>query len=104
VTQALLKMRKLKSGSYDDCRRAGEADEWPQGSKKTYILRDVDDPGEIIAFGFFDTDLETLRNDSDLREQRARFERMVLGDATLLRVRPAPLPSARWRSGRGSPV
>ncbi len=69
-----------------------------------HLARCVNDPAEIIAFGFFDTDLETLRNDSDLREQRARFERMVLGDATLSRVRPAPLPSARWRGGRGSPV
>jgi hypothetical protein len=31
---AFLTVRKLKSGSYDDWRRAWEPDEWPQGSKK----------------------------------------------------------------------
>jgi hypothetical protein len=75
---AFLTVRKLKSGSYDDWRRAWEPDEWPQGSKKAYILRNVDDTDEIIAFGFFDTDIETLRNDPDLRErQRVRFERIA---------------------------
>jgi hypothetical protein len=75
---AFLTVRKLKSGSYDGWRRAWEPDEWPQGSKKAYILRNVDDPDEIIAFGFFDTALETLRDDPDLRaNQRARFERMA---------------------------
>ncbi len=75
---AFLTVRKLKSGSYDDWRRAWEPDEWPQGSKKAYILRNVDDSDEIIAFGFFDTALETLRDDPDLRaSQRARFERMA---------------------------
>jgi hypothetical protein len=33
---------------------------------------------KIIAFGFLDADLATLRDDPDLRErQRARFERMA---------------------------
>jgi hypothetical protein len=78
VMHAFLTVRKLKSGGYDDWRRAWEPDEWPQGSTKAYILRNVDDPDEIIAFGFFDTDLETLRSDPDLRErQRVRFERMA---------------------------
>jgi hypothetical protein len=50
----------------------------PQGSTKAYIRRNVDDPDEIIAFGFFDTDLETLRSDPDLpKRQRVRFERMA---------------------------
>jgi hypothetical protein len=75
---AFLTVRKLKSGSYDDWRRAWEPDQWPQGSKKAYILRNVDDPDEIIAFGFFEAALETLRDDPDLRaNQRVRFERMA---------------------------
>jgi hypothetical protein len=34
---AFLTVRKLKSGGYDDWRRAWEPDEWPQGSTKAYI-------------------------------------------------------------------
>ncbi len=75
---AFLTVRKLKSGSYDEWRRAWEPDEWPAGSQKAYILRNVDDPDEIIAFGFFEADLETLRGDERLREmQTRRFERMA---------------------------
>jgi hypothetical protein len=75
---AFLTVRKLKSGSYDGWRHAWEPDQWPQGSKKAYILRNVDDPDEIIAFGFFESDLETLRSDPGLRDQqRERFERMA---------------------------
>jgi len=75
---AFLTVRKLKPGSYDDWRKAWEPDEWPEGSKKAYILRNVEDPDEVIAFGFYDLDLEQARQDPRLREQqRARFERMA---------------------------
>lgn len=75
---AFLTVRKLKSGSYEDWRRAWEPDEWPEGAQQAYILRNIDDPDEVIAFGFFDTPVETLRADPALREsQRARFERMA---------------------------
>jgi hypothetical protein len=43
-----------------------------------YILRNVSDPDEIIAFGFFDADLASLRDDEGFREQqRTRQERMA---------------------------
>jgi hypothetical protein len=75
---AALTVRKLKSGSYDDWRRAWEPDDWPEGSQKAYILRNVSDPDEVIAFGFFETDLAALRDDAGMREQqRVRFERMA---------------------------
>ncbi len=75
---AFLTVRKLKSGSYDEWRKAWEPDEWPQGAQKAYILRNVDDPDEIIAFGFFEADLSALREDASLQEQqRTRFERMA---------------------------
>jgi hypothetical protein len=75
---AFLTVRKLKSGSYDDWRRAWQPDEWPQGAQKAYILRNVADPDEVIAFGFFETDLGALRQDARLQEQqRTRFERMA---------------------------
>ena len=76
--QAFLTVRKLKSGSYEDWRRAWEPEQWPEGARKAYILRNVDDPDEVIAFGFFDSDLAALRRDSATAErQRARFEKMA---------------------------
>ena len=76
--QAALTVRKLKPGSYDDWRKAWEPDEWPEGAQKAYILRNVNDPNEIIAFGFFEGDFESLREDPSFQErQRARFQRMA---------------------------
>lgn len=75
---AFLTVRKLKAGSYDDWREAWEPDEWPQGSVKAYILRNVDDPGEVIAFGFFEGDIASLRAEPRFSErQQARFDRMA---------------------------
>ena len=76
--QAFLTVRKLKAGSYDDWRKAWEPDEWPEGSTRAYILRNVEDPDEVIAFGFYDLDLAQERREPRLQEQqRARFERMA---------------------------
>lgn len=75
---AFLTVRKLNTGAYDDWRKAWEPEEWPAGARKAYILRNVDDPDEVIAFGFFEEDLSQLRQDPQLAEQqRARFERMA---------------------------
>jgi hypothetical protein len=75
---ALLTVRKLKPGTYDDWRKAWEPDEWPEGAQKAYILRNVDDPDEIIAFGFYELDLTQRRAEPAVQEsQRARFERMA---------------------------
>ena len=69
---AFLTVRRVKAGSYEDWRRAWEPDQWPEGARKAYILRNVDDPDEVIAFGFFDSDVDSLRDDPALREsQRA---------------------------------
>ena len=75
---AALTVRKLKPGSYDDWRTAWQPDEWPEGAQMAYILRNVSDPDEIIAVGFFDADLASLRDDERFREQqRTRQERMA---------------------------
>lgn len=76
--QAFLTVRKLKPGSYDDWRSAWQPNEWPEGAKVAYILRNVKDPDEVIAFGFYDLDLAQERQKPELQEQqRARFERMA---------------------------
>jgi hypothetical protein len=75
---AFLTVRRLKPGTYDDWRKAWEPDEWPEGAQKAYILRNVDDPDEVIAFGFYGLDLGQARRDPQLQEQqRVRFERMA---------------------------
>jgi hypothetical protein len=75
---AFLTVRKLKPGSYDEWRKAWEPDEWPEGSQRAYILRNVEDPDEVIAFGFYDADLTALRDNARFADQqRTRFERMA---------------------------
>lgn len=76
--QAFLTVRRLKPGSYDEWRQAWEPDNWPEGSAKAYILRNLNDPDEVIAFGFFEGEIASLRNQPDFRDQQeARFERMA---------------------------
>jgi hypothetical protein len=75
---AALTVRKLKPGTYDEWRRAWEPDEWPEGSQKAYILQNVQDPEEVIAFGFFEQNLEDLKSDRDfVRQMDERVERMA---------------------------
>jgi hypothetical protein len=75
---AALTVRKLKPGTYDDWRKAWEPDKWPEGVQKAYILRNVNDPDEIIAFGFYDVDLAQQRSEPEMQEsERKRVERMA---------------------------
>lgn len=78
---AALTVRKLKSGSYDDWRKAwwDDSTDWPEGAGKVFIIRNVNDPDEVIAFGFFEADnLDAMRNDTQFQdEQRQRFEAMA---------------------------
>jgi len=77
---AALTVRKLKPGSYDAWRQAWESgeDDWPEGAGKAYILRSLNDPDEVIAFGFFSGDLDALRNDASFQDmQRVRMEAMA---------------------------
>jgi hypothetical protein len=75
---AALTVRKLKPGSYDDWRTAWQPDKWPEGAERAYILRNVSNPDEVIAFGFFDADLASMRDDPAFRDQQlARFDRMA---------------------------
>jgi len=75
-----LTVRKLKPGTYEDWRKAwmmGD-EQWPEGAKKAYILRNLSDSDEIVAFGFFEGDLDSLSSDPAFREvQRKRMEAMA---------------------------
>jgi len=73
-----LTVRKLKPGSYDEWRKAWQPDLWPSGSTKAYILRNRNDPDEIVAFGMFEGDLDATLADPGMQaQQRTRTDRMA---------------------------
>ena len=60
-----LTARRLKPGSYEDCRSAwGGGGDRPAGSerwRRVYHCRDVADENVVVSFGFFEGGLEELR-------------------------------------------
>lgn len=75
---AALTVRKLKPGAYDEWRKAWEPDSWPEGSEKAFILRNLSDPDEVIAFGFFEGDIGAMKDDPEFAEMmRTRTEAMA---------------------------
>ena len=76
-----LTVRRLRPGSYDEFRRTWQPadDEWVEGWKQAYHLRNIRDENEIVSFGFFDGTFEDLLERSEavdpdgrLREERQR--------------------------------
>jgi hypothetical protein len=73
-----LTVRKLKPGSYDDWRQAW----WPEGDQtpenaEVYILRNLKDPDEIIAFGLIEGDIDEIRAQFDTDEEQKRQDAMA---------------------------
>lgn len=60
-----LTVRRLKPGTFDQFREAfmrGVTDErLPQGWVRFNMVRNSNDPDEVICFGFFDGDIESMR-------------------------------------------
>lgn len=59
-----LTVRKLKPGTFEQFRdafMAGFDDNPPEGFVRFDMLRNSEDPDEVIAFGFFEGDAEQLR-------------------------------------------
>ncbi len=54
--------RRLKQGSYDQFRRAWMPDdeELPESAVAIYHARNVKDPDEVISFGIFDVDPDSI--------------------------------------------
>jgi hypothetical protein len=77
----LLTQRKLKPGSYDSWRKAWWPEDFPEDaapSGKAYIVRNVEDPNDVIAFGMFETDPRAMFGDPTLQEfQKKRVEGMA---------------------------
>lgn len=64
-----LTVRKLKPGTFDKFRDAFMAPmaegEPPPGWVRFDMIRNADDPDEVICFGFFDGDIGKLRAEAD---------------------------------------
>ena len=54
-------VRRLKPGSFDEFRQKfGPPDDAPRGWVRFHMLRNLNDPDEVVTFGFFDGTLEQL--------------------------------------------
>lgn len=73
-----LTVRKLKPNTYDEWRKAWEGDEeeMPEGVE-VYVLRNLKDPNEIIAFGLFEGDVDEMKASFDEDAERKRQEAMA---------------------------
>jgi hypothetical protein len=74
---AALTVRKLKPGTYDEWRKAWGSDEDMPEGVEAFIVRNLKDPDEIIAFGLMEGELDELRAMMDPDEERTRQEAMA---------------------------
>ena len=75
-------IRRLKPGTYDQFVEAfvPDADAPPAGWVRFHALRRLDNPDEVITFGFFDGTLEELersQDESDFEERRDAIAPLV---------------------------
>lgn len=75
---AALTVRKLKPGTYDEWRKAwqGDDEDMPEGAE-IYILRNMKDPDEIIAFGLVEGNMEGIQASMDPAVEEARQAAMA---------------------------
>jgi hypothetical protein len=75
-----LTVRKLKSGTYDQWREAwwpeSQSEDMPENSE-VYIVRNMKDPDEIIAFGLVEGDIDEIRASFDEGDEQKRQEAMA---------------------------
>jgi len=76
-----LTVRRIKPGSFDDFREAfmGDVieDSPPEGWVRFNMLRNSEDPNEVICFGFFDGTIDELRASSDDMDRDAQQNRIA---------------------------
>jgi heme-degrading monooxygenase HmoA len=84
-----LTVRKIKDGSFDDFRKAFmglmEGGDPPEGWVRFNMVRGVDDPNEVVCFGFFDGSVDDLRRESGesaRQEQLSAIEPFVESTGT----------------------
>jgi hypothetical protein len=75
---AIVSVRRIKPGTYEEFRRVWEPDPWYPGLKRVLISRGDEDADEVMTVGYFDLSLEEfdkLRDNPDFlaqEEQRLR--------------------------------
>lgn len=78
---AAVTVRQIKPGSYEDFRRAWEPDPGLPKLRNAIVLRNDDNPDQVLTIGFFDTDAEgvdEIRDDpAVLRSEEARLRRIA---------------------------
>jgi quinol monooxygenase YgiN len=79
-----LTVRKLRPGTFDQFREAfmrGVTDErMPEGWVRFNMIRNSNDPDEVICFGFFDGDIQSMRanaSSAGYQEQQAAIAPFV---------------------------
>lgn len=76
----LFSVRQIKPGTYDEFRKAWEPERFPDQLVKAYIMRNQDNPDEVLSFGFFDAsfeEIEALRDDPEFtRMEIDRLQRI----------------------------
>jgi heme-degrading monooxygenase HmoA len=74
-----LTVRTLKPGSFDQFREAfmENADEMPEGFVRFDMLRNTENPDEVISFGFFDGSVEQLREVASKEGYEEQLERIA---------------------------
>jgi len=78
-TYCALTVRKLKPGTYDEWRQAWwpeSDDEMPEGGQ-VYVVRNLKDENEIIAFGLFTGEREELEKMMDPEQEKKRQDAMA---------------------------
>lgn len=84
----LVTVRRLKPDSYHAFRRAWAPDPWPEQLQRVEVLRNDDNPDEVMTIGYVDlsaADFEAMRDDPAVLsgevqrlERIAPFEELVL--------------------------
>lgn len=77
----LVTVRQLKPGSYDEFRAAWTPDPWPEQLQRVEVLRNDDDPDQVMTVGYLDIsidEMEAMRDQPDvLTGEAARLERIA---------------------------
>jgi heme-degrading monooxygenase HmoA len=75
-----LTVRTLKPGTFDQFREAfmgGMEEDPPEGFVRFNMLRNAENPDEVISFGFFDGDVEQLREMASKEGYEEQLERVA---------------------------
>ncbi|HWM64487.1 MAG TPA: antibiotic biosynthesis monooxygenase [Solirubrobacterales bacterium] len=74
-----LTVRKLKPGTFEQFREAfmsGMSEDPPEGFVRFDMLRNVDDPDEVVSFGFFEGTSEQMRESAAREGYDEHLERI----------------------------